>query len=465
MRPSTSLALLSLSSQGLAQGGDDFNWTAITASKTLQYQPCYGNRTLCARLILPLDYKTPNDTRSVIVAITKYAAAVPDDHPTFGGSIFVNPGGPGGSATDFVRKLGSELAGRLETSGRRHYEYIGVDPRGIGASWPPSNCFPGDMFSRQMFKMESRGLGPAIAGGRPLSYGLALQDGFGKHCLEADRSGANGGPVMAYAGTAYVARDMVEVADRIEELRGKQQLNGTRTQSSRAKDVARIKYIGFSYGTVLGHYFASLFPERIERVVLDGVVNAKDYSTGPGWTTSNVDTDKIYDKFFSGCHQAASSCALARATDRSPHDIKARFATWLGKVKAKPLNAIGPQGDVRVLTEYDVRAYMGASFYNPIQTFQRMASNFDGAINGNTTALFNDYFAGITPPHGKDGCVSDSALGADGGDGGYPVICGDGEDVTAKDAAWWRHYARRLASTSWILGPSWINVRDRKSVV
>ncbi|KAG5987637.1 hypothetical protein E4U43_004996, partial [Claviceps pusilla] len=258
-----------------------FDWTSIEPSKTLEYHACYTGNLQCARLILPLDYTNPNDTRTVAIAIAKRPALVPDTDPTFGGAIFLNPGGPGGSATDMVRISSHTIAQAIEKSGRRHYEYIGVDPRGIGYSWPPANCFPGDPISRQLLYTENKGLGPLVEGDRTVPYGLALQHGFAQHCLNADSTGANGGPIMAYAGTASVARDMVEVADQIEKLRQKEANNSSSAvNNSTRQDVARVQFIGFSYGTVLGHYLVSLFPERVGRIVLDGVADVQDYSNG-----------------------------------------------------------------------------------------------------------------------------------------------------------------------------------------
>jgi pimeloyl-ACP methyl ester carboxylesterase len=36
-------------------------------------------------------------------------------------------------------------------------------------------------------------------------------------------------------------------------------------------------FSGFSYGTVLGATVAAMFPERMDRVILDGVVNVQEY--------------------------------------------------------------------------------------------------------------------------------------------------------------------------------------------
>ncbi|KAG5919884.1 hypothetical protein E4U42_006397 [Claviceps africana] len=436
-----------------------FNWTSIEPSKTLEYHGCYANTHQCARLILPLDYTNPNDTRNVIIAILKKPAAVPDDHPTFGGSIFVNPGGPGASAADAVRNMGEGFFELVERSGRRHYEWIGIDPRGIGYSWPAANCFPHDLFSRDMSQMEARGLGPLNQGDRTVPYGLALMRGFAQHCLAAD-SAANGGSIMAYAGTASVARDMVEIADQIEKLRQKAARRSSTAHNHRTgHDVARVQYIGFSYGTVLGHYLVSLFPERVGRIVLDGVVDAQDYSTGAGWTKNLMDTDKIYTAFFEGCHQNPSDCALSRPQDSSSKDIQDRVERWLHTIEDSPITSTGTTGDIRVLTASDVRAVMGFLFYSPYRHFRGIAMKLDWAMNGKTGPLFEQSLYGLTPRHSPDGCARPPDPESDAGDGKFPVLCGDGDDVSGKDAAWWRRYAKRLASQSSILGESWSSIR------
>ncbi|OAQ67723.1 proteinase [Pochonia chlamydosporia 170] len=439
-----------------------FDWTSIKPSTNLEYHPCYTNAQ-CARLILPLDYQKPNDTRTVALAIAKIPTTVPDDDPRFGGSIFLNPGGPGGCATDLAVWLGPSLQLRLERSGRRHYEYIGIDGRGIGHSWPASNCFPGDLLSRLAFNMEQRGMGSLTDSDHAIRYGLALSDGFGERCAMADKSGLNGGDIMAYAGTASVARDMVEVADKIVELRLRRhgangQYGGDAAQTT--KDVARIQYLGFSYGTILGHYLVSMFPERVGRLILDGVMDPRDYATGPGWTTNLADTDKLYHAFFGGCHKAGPSiCALSRSGDKSGNDIESRFNTWFNKLEKDPLTSIGPDGDVRILTGCDIRAYMGGGFYAPIATFQTMAFILDAAITGNTARLFDAYFSDISPKRKADGGLYDDPLHPAAGDGGYAVRCGDGDDVTQKDVTWWREYAQNLTSRSLIFGSYWANKR------
>jgi pimeloyl-ACP methyl ester carboxylesterase len=71
-------------------------------------------------------------------------------------------------------------------------------------------------------------------------------------CFEAHKDIGN------LIGTSFVARDLISVVDALEE-------DGL------------LRYWGFSYGTTLGATVASLYPERIDRLVLDGVQNPHEY--------------------------------------------------------------------------------------------------------------------------------------------------------------------------------------------
>lgn len=283
--------------------GGEFDWEGIKPSPDLVYHDCYDGYK-CARLSVPLDWLNETDTRTAAIAMIKLPALVPDDDPAFSGPIFTNPGGPGGSGVNFIFRMGRHLRRTVDKPGRRHYEIISFDPRGVGLSTPAVDCFHHDILARDAMAIETRGNGPLSGDRTSLRYSLAMMDVLGQRCKMVDEQWGN---VLAYVGTPSVARDMVEMVDKVDELRKREAATKEPKQSSHSnhrdegaeqdprqelrkrsalledepRDVPRLQYIGFSYGTILGNYFAALFPGRIGRLLLDGVCNTDDYATGP----------------------------------------------------------------------------------------------------------------------------------------------------------------------------------------
>lgn len=271
-----------------------FDWASISPSKDLIYHDCFDGFK-CARLIAPLDYKNDSDLRTVAIAMIKLPAVVSDDDRAFAGSVFTNPGGPGGAGVGFILRAGKGLRDVLDKPGLRHYEIVSFDPRGIGNSWPRANCFVQDTLRRDAISLELRGRGPLNGrAGTNVPYILAIQKAIGLRCQDAEANAIDGGQIMAYMGTPSVASDMVHMVDKIEELRardagyrkrggdnGEGHVELKREINEGGGNIPRLQYIGYSYGTVLGIYFASLFPGRVGRMALDGVVDVNDYSSGP----------------------------------------------------------------------------------------------------------------------------------------------------------------------------------------
>jgi pimeloyl-ACP methyl ester carboxylesterase len=78
-----------------------------------------------------------------------------------------------------------------------------------------------------------------------------------------------------------------------------------------------IRYLGYSYGTVLGSTLAAMFPTKIDRMVLDGNMNPVDYYHGLH-AESAAGIDPAADYFFQQCQtEGATYCPFATAANTS----------------------------------------------------------------------------------------------------------------------------------------------------
>lgn len=189
---------------------------------------------------------------------------------------------------------------------------------------------------------------------------MALDSAFGSLCETKDAED----DILAYVSTASVARDIIEITDRADELRRAEQIMSQDTNQRPLRDgreeshhkPARVLYWGFSYGTVLGNTLASMFPGRMGRVVLDGVDDVYDYHEG-GWLSNLRDTEKIVDYFYDTCFEGGQNCPLWEKGDKSPEDIRGRINKLISDADDKPISFVQSDGssNLRVITGNDIR--------------------------------------------------------------------------------------------------------------
>lgn len=256
----------------------EFDWTAVEPSTSLVYTPCYDGHK-CARLSLPLDWLSPDraDTR-VTVAIIARPAVVNETDPSFGGTIIVNPGGPGSAGIDYVLTAGKLL--QKTADGRKKYEILSFDPRGVGMTTPNADCFQNQLSRGQdsIIQQTIGTLGLLAAGKDDLQRLISRAQAFGSLC-QSKSTGPD--DIRYFMSTSSVARDMLEMVDKISEAR-----RGTKEPEVRLElrsdpaTMPQIQYWGMSYGTTLGTYFASMFPGRVGRMILEGMVDVQDYVDG-----------------------------------------------------------------------------------------------------------------------------------------------------------------------------------------
>ncbi len=361
---------------------DAFDWDTIIPSKELRYVPCDG-RYQCARLLMPMDWGAPEDTRwssTVAIALVKLPADVPDiADPRYRGELYVNPGGPGASGVDFVRRRGAYIAGIVNDAASARFDIVGFDPRGMLRSTPRFACFrPGNLQGRDVFA-QSEGTGP-WSPDRTLPAAWARSAAFGQMCDPGNATTAEA-LIKYYMSTASVAADMVGLVEASGALRGAildRLMVSRRVGADRIKALEyrpgeeKLQYWGFSYGTTLGGYFASMFPGRVRRMVLDGTGYLPDWASGR-WMAFLTNTDKSLRTLFTTCFAAGGDkCALFDPA--GPDAIEATVLALLETLKTDPIPLWG-EGMVYpdVLTHEAVIAAMFTATYNPYQKFPSLA--------------------------------------------------------------------------------------------
>lgn len=187
----------------------------------------------------------------------KLPATVSEDDATFGGSVLISPGGPGDSGTDLLLHSGSRFQSLL--AGERNYEIIGFDPRGVNLSTPHGDCHKGDEISRKLDQERNTGLSPITEDFNALNYHYASALGKSELC-EVDGVDS----IWGYLNTASVARDVIEIIDRIDDLRW-QNRNSTKPANA---PKPRLQYIGISYGSFLGNTWLLCSPSGWEELWL-----------------------------------------------------------------------------------------------------------------------------------------------------------------------------------------------------
>ncbi|MEU4641137.1 alpha/beta hydrolase [Micromonospora sp. NPDC023814] len=295
----------------------------------LDWYACYDYAE-CATVRLPLDYDRPNGPTTEIAVLRVKAR----DQQRRIGSLFLNPGGPGGSGTDVALAapyfLGDEVLDR--------FDIVGVDPRGVGAS-QQVRCFGSVKEQTRAYA----GLGVAFPWTRAEEKAyVASSKAVGKGCSSTGR------PLTGAMSTAEVARDM-------DVLR-------------RAVGDPKLTYLGFSYGSALGQYYANMFPDRVRALAIDGVLDADAWvGRGRARTLSQEDRLRSAQGAYKALREILVRCdrAGAEACPLAQGDPLASFELVAQRLRAKPLVIEDPDlGLVRVSYADFLSATLGA-LYSP----------------------------------------------------------------------------------------------------
>jgi pimeloyl-ACP methyl ester carboxylesterase len=368
----------------------------------------------CATVRVPLDYDRPTGA-TIALALVRHPATAPAAR--WLGSLFIDPGGPGGSGTDFVR----QAADILDVALKGRYDLIGLDPRGIALS-TPLVCLNS---TAQLDRLVAPWPFPVTA------FEQSAQRGYDARLAAA--CAQRGGAIIDHMSTADVARDL----DRLRAAVGDPTLN----------------YLGYSYGTQIGTVYANLFPERVGRVVLDGVLDPIAWTTGTLATAAQPFSTRLHsdkgaqvtlEQFFVGCDRAVRDSDASTVCEFGP-PARSRFAALAARLRAHPLTL----SSGRTLTYADLVATTLAALYSA-QSWPFL-SEFLASAESGTPAEVAAARAALARSLG----VTDPALGAVpqtvealGG-----VACSDGDNPSSYGA--WPREAARADAESGYFGALW----------
>ncbi|WP_127504660.1 alpha/beta hydrolase [Actinoplanes solisilvae] len=290
----------------------------------------------CGFVVVPLDYANPGGTKiKIAVSRMKHKSAAAD----YQGVMLVNPGGPGGSGLLFA-----VLQPAIPNNVGLDYDWIGFDPRGVGASVPKLTC-DGNVagYNRPYYVPVTREL---------------EQTWLDRSKAYAEACARTGGPLLDHLKTTDNVNDM----ESIRKALGRQQIN----------------FYGFSYGTYLGQTYATLHPERVRRMVFDGVVDPRGV-----WYDNNLSQDVQFDRNIDTYFDWVAKYDAVYHLGASGETVKAKYYATLQKLRKTPAaGKIGPDEWTDIFTS--------AGYY--VFGWQNVAAAFAAYVNdGKTTGLLELY--------------------------------------------------------------------------
>jgi pimeloyl-ACP methyl ester carboxylesterase len=328
-----------------------------------------GEGIFCADVQMPMNWDDP--ASEPIVIATSYRKADKKDPLGF---VLFNPGGPGASGYDWVLES-SDFLGTKKL--RENFNILGFDPRGVGRSSAVS-CLTDAETDEFLYNATGFELGSD----EDLAFTREAIKDFGAKCLEET------GDLLAHVDTVSAAKDM----DVLRAVLGQEKLN----------------YLGYSYGSLLGTTYATLFPDRVGQFVLDGAIDPTVSDE-----QQNLFQIEAFEKtlmaFLEACEQY-KDCPFTGFVEGDLETIREFFL----ELENKPL----PTQSGRELTIWAAVTGLIMPLYSE-SYWPYLATAFDMALNkdqGDVFMLLADQYN----DRGEDGTYSTNVLAAN-----YAISCLD----------------------------------------
>ena len=253
-------------------------------------RPLVGVELECGRLDVALDRSAPN-SRRISIALARLKAR--SDGPRRG-VLVVNPGGPDGSGIEAVRNFATDRSyGRATSSFADHFDVVGFDRRGTGASSPV----------RCGVTRDDLGLNAFVD--------VTTTEGFGEMIVRWKESCRRiSGDLLDHVGTIETAEDIDDIRVGLGET--------------------TVSYLGYSYGTLLGAVYATLFPARVDAMVLDAAVDPEAFG-GRNIADEGRRLEGRLDRFLSECG-SSPTCVFNNGTPPAE-----RFSALVARLDASPI--------------------------------------------------------------------------------------------------------------------------------
>ncbi|KAF8514404.1 TAP-like protein-domain-containing protein, partial [Gautieria morchelliformis] len=353
-------------------------------SPELRWHDCFQNRQ-CARLEVPLDYNNPTGEKAAI-AMLRIKAKTSPTSKKYRGPILFNPGDAGVAMINTMGESFQKLLGE-------EYDIVGFDPRGVGVTTPPVAIFS-DQYERAAWDART----PPLINSTSDSFIHAYTRGELLGELAAKRTMH----AAAHVSTATVARDMLTI--------------------TQAHGRDKLMYWGFSYGTVLGATYAALYPDNIERLVIDGVVDFDDYYSG-SWSKNLYDTDKILQLFYDECAAAGLACPLYA---NSSSLVQRRVEEIFMAIQVSPLAVVDGTGSGYGVVDHSMlKRDFFTALYSPFTDLNQYAHILAAVERGDgrLALTYNQKF------HVQPKCNSEPTLPIETLDATAAIMCGEGQAV------------------------------------
>ena len=289
---------------------------ARAADGPIAWAPC-GDGAECGTLRVPLDHAQPGGPE-IAMPVTRVPAS---DSGRRIGSLVINYGGPGAPGAQILRDTPPEALPMLAPGLTDRFDLVSFDPRGTGGTLPVDcGITAEDGLTTELVTPQNLDVGALVADARRY----------------AELCGERNAGVLERLATADVARDL----DLLRAALGEE----------------RLTYLGYSYGTFVGATYASLFPERQGRLVLDGAMDPERYAGRPleFLREGAAASERALNRFLAACAGDQVACAGFGGSDPW-----AAFDRLVARADAEPI----PAGDAPPVSGLDIIGAVSGALY------------------------------------------------------------------------------------------------------